>query len=130
MSSTLELDAARRRTVAAVEAIRSELERRDTREQTAATAGLERSLSELRRLTTVNAHWGISSSWPVLGRFEVLAKRSMRILLRWYINPLVEQQNDYNLAVLASLYEIEAQLHAISRDLHHEKANAPTDGAR
>ena len=112
---------ARQRVAAATAAIREEVARRDVSESKGvSTAGLERSLTELRRLAVVNAHWGIASNWPVFGRFEVLAKRSLRIILRWYINPLVEQQNSFNLAVLAALYEIEAQLHAISRDSERE----------
>lgn len=74
---------------------------------------LERALSEARRLATVNAHWGITPTWPVAGRLEVLAKRAMRIAARWYINPIVQQQNEFNLAVLGVLYELEAELSAL-----------------
>lgn len=93
-------------------------------------ARLEQALTELRRLATVNAHWGITSSWPMFGRIEVLAKRTMRILLRWYINPIVEQQNAFNLAVLAALYEIEAQLHAMQRDPNQDTSQVNQGASR
>ncbi len=60
-------------------------------------------------LSTVTAHWGIVSEVPVLGRFIVIAKRASRIALRWYINPIVEQQNAFNDAVVRSLYELQAE---------------------
>jgi hypothetical protein len=74
---------------------------------------LDVALSEARRLARISAHWGITPSWPVAGRIEVLAKRAMRIAARWYINPIVEQQNEFNLAVLGALYDVEAELGAL-----------------
>jgi len=112
---------ARERTAAAVRRIRLEIERSNEDGNRPNTVEFERTLSELRRLSTINAHWGIIPTWPIFGRFEVLGKRAMRILLRWYINPIIEQQNAFNLAVLASLYELEAQLHeANSNMIQHD----------
>lgn len=87
---------------------------------------LERALSEARRLATVNAHWGITPTWPVGGRLEVLAKRAMRIALRWYINPIVQQQNEFNLAVLGVLYELEAELSALRPEIDRDSAAGGT----
>ncbi len=111
---------AQARTAAAVDAIRAEVERVPTAQ---GGGDVERALAEVRRQLEVQAHWGITPSWPVLGRVEVLGKRAMRILLRWYINPIVEQQNAYNLAVLAALHELEAQIHAITRNMHQASVN-------
>lgn len=58
----------------------------------------------------INAHWGITSEAPVIGRFVVLARRAMRIGLRWYINPIVEQQNRFNESVVRALYELQAEI--------------------
>jgi hypothetical protein len=113
VSYKVDASESRRRTAEAVQQIRSEIERSSAGRSQSNAVDFEHTLTELRRLSTINAHWGIVSSWPVFGRLEVLAKRTMRILLRWYINPLVEQQNTFNLAVLASLYEIEAQIHEL-----------------
>ena len=76
----------------------------------------ERLIDEASRYAQINAHWGIAPSWPVAGRIEVLAKRAIRILLRWYINPIVEQQNEFNASILRALYELESELHALRLD--------------
>lgn len=130
MSGARNAMASRERTAAAIAEIRAEIERRSKLSSGIERRGLERSLTEARRHATINAHWGITPSWPVLGRFEVLAKRVMRILLRWYINPLVEQQNTFNLSVLAALYEMEAHLEAISREQKQDDIDTTRNEAR
>lgn len=119
MTSRTEVKNAQRRTEETIAQIRLEIERRAGITPGIDRAGLERSLAGARRRATVNAHWGIASSWPIFGRVEVLTKRVMRILLRWYINPIVEQQNEFNLSILGVLYELEAQLQVITSDLQH-----------
>lgn len=76
-----------------------------------------RLIDDATRVSRVSAHWGIVPSWPVAGRLEVLGKRVIRIMLRWYINPIVEQQNDFNSAVLRALYEIESEVDALRAEL-------------
>lgn len=66
-------------------------------------------IEDAAQLATVTAHWGIVSELPILGGIVVIAKRGMRIALRWYINPIVEQQNAFNDAVVRSLYELQAE---------------------
>jgi hypothetical protein len=80
-------------------------------------------LDDVQRLATVNAHWGIASDLPIVGRFLVLFRRVLRIGLRWYINPIVDQQNAFNDAVVRALHDLEteneklrAQLRSISGD--------------
>ncbi len=68
----------------------------------AATRAIER----VAQVAVINAHWGIASSVPVFGRVLVLAQRAIRIGLRWYINPIVEQQNAFNRATLAALHAV------------------------
>lgn len=68
----------------------------------AATRAIER----VAQAAVVNAHWGIASTVPVVGRLIVLAQRAMRIALRWYVNPIVEQQNAFNRATLAALHAV------------------------
>lgn len=65
-----------------------------------------RAIERVAQTAVVNAHWGIASSVPVLGRVIVLAQRVVRIGLRWYINPIVEQQNAFNRATLAALHAV------------------------
>jgi hypothetical protein len=66
-------------------------------------------LEDVQRLATVSAHWGIASDLPVVGRMLVLFRRSLRIMLRWYINPIVDQQNAFNDAVVRALYELQGE---------------------
>jgi hypothetical protein len=70
------------------------------------TDAADSALEEVARLAVTNAHWGIVSDIPVAGRIIVLWRRALRIALRWYINPIVEQQNAFNQAVLRALYEL------------------------
>jgi hypothetical protein len=73
-------------------------------------AHAERSpIAEVERLARVSAHWGIASDLPVVGRPLVLFRRALRIFLRWYINPIVDQQNRFNDAVVRALNELNAQ---------------------
>jgi hypothetical protein len=66
-------------------------------------------IDEAARRCVVNAHWGIASETPIVGPMIVYARRAMRIGLRWYINPIVEQQNEFNEAVVRALHELKAE---------------------
>lgn len=66
-------------------------------------------LEDVQRLATVSAHWGIASDLPVVGRFLVLFRRVQRIALRWYINPIVDQQNAFNDAVVRALHDLQTE---------------------
>lgn len=66
-------------------------------------------LEEAAGLMQVSAHWGIASDLPVIGRFLVLIRRAIRIGLRWYINPIVDQQNAFNQATVRALYELRSE---------------------
>ncbi len=81
-------------------------------------------LSELRGLVRqVNERWNVSAhlpiTWggpPLVGRAIAYAKRATRLLLRWYINPIVEQQNNYNAAVTRALLQTNAYLEQLTRE--------------
>src|SRR3954469_23282404 len=67
---------------------------------------LERDLR--RSLDEIELHRVISAHWPLLGktvpqRVVALINKLVRRYLRWYINPIVEQQNAYNDAVARAL---------------------------
>src|SRR5207237_1302955 len=60
-------------------------------------------LAELKRsIETVNDTWFVSAHLPItwetriVGRLGAYMKRAVRVLLRWYINAIVEQQTRYN----------------------------------
>src|SRR5689334_2543457 len=66
-------------------------------------------LDEVARLATVNAHWGIASDAPVVGPLVVYTRRVVRLMLRWYINPLVEQQNAFNRSTVRALFDLQLE---------------------
>ena len=55
---------------------------------------------EAERWATVSAHLPITVAGR-LGRPLGLGRKGLRLLLRWYINPIVEQQNSFNAALLS-----------------------------
>ncbi len=88
---------------------------------------------EAERWASVNAHLPVT----VGGRLDVpigLARKGLRYLLRWYINPIVEQQNSFNAALLSldalnraredELVREIAQLRARVADLERRAAGA------
>lgn len=66
-------------------------------------------IDDATNLARISSHWGITSRVPVAGRFLVLGKRAIRIGLRWYINPIVDQQNAFNDAVVRALHDLQAE---------------------
>ncbi len=63
---------------------------------------LARSLEEVRASQGVSAHWPIVWKTP-LQAFFAFIQRLTRRFLRWYINPIVEQQNAFNAATERAL---------------------------
>ena len=69
-------------------------------------------LAQVRQHQWVNSHLPIG--WPVMPKgispkLVAYAQKIARRLLRWYINPLVDQQNAYNAAVAELLPRFEAR---------------------
>ncbi|MEX2425200.1 MAG: hypothetical protein WD401_00395 [Thermomicrobiaceae bacterium] len=65
------------------------------------------SIRDAADLASVSAHFPLQSTLPVVGPVIVLAQRIIRLGLRWYINPIVEQQNAFNDSVVRALTELE-----------------------
>jgi hypothetical protein len=74
-------------------------------------------VTELSDLAIISAHSPITWSTPVLGRAIALSKRATRLLLRWYVNPIVEQQNTFNEALVRTIATLEERLRDIEREL-------------
>lgn len=98
----------------------------------AARSGLERQLqhcSEQLELTRV-----ISAHWPLTGRtigerIMALFNKLVRRYLRWYINPIVDQQNEWNDVATRTLrllidahIELRDQLADVSRHIDKKKS--------
>ncbi len=66
-------------------------------------------LTEAMEAAQISAHTPILWDVPVVGRGIALTKRVVRLLLRWYINPIVDQQNDFNAAAVRALGDLAAE---------------------
>ena len=67
------------------------------------------SLEQARAISEVDSHWPIAwPQWPpgIGSKIVALAQKLVRRLLRWYIHPIVEQQNAFNAAVAETLDEL------------------------
>jgi hypothetical protein len=63
---------------------------------------LRDAVAEVEALRAVSAHWPLTWRTP-RERAQVFVQRVIRRALRWYIAPIVEQQNAYNNAVARAL---------------------------
>src|SRR4051812_46259139 len=89
-----------------LEGLRAEVPARRLAQGQAEEGPLERDLR--RSLDEIGLHRVVSAHWPLLGktvpqRVVALVNKLVRRYLRWYINPIVEQQNAYNDAVARAL---------------------------
>ena len=80
-------------------------------------------LAELRRnADAVNDTWYVSAHLPItwdlriVGRLGAYTKRLVRLLLRWYINPIIEQQNRFNSAAARAVTEMNAYQERMTRE--------------
>src|SRR5262245_48078795 len=91
---------------AILEALRAEVRARRLAQGHAEPSPAERDLA--RALDELELHRVVSAHWPLIGktlpqRAINLVNKLVRRYLRWYINPIVEQQNAYNNAVARTL---------------------------
>ncbi len=77
-------------------------------------AALDDPLRQAADLAHISAHFPIMWRIPIVGRMLSLVQRAMRIGLRWYINPIVDQINDFNEATITALNTITARQEALA----------------
>jgi hypothetical protein len=77
-------------------------------------ATLDDPLRQAADLAHISAHFPIMWRVPVVGRMLSLARRAIRIGLRWYINPIVDQINDFNEATITALNTLAARQEALA----------------
>ena len=77
-------------------------------------AALDDPLRQAADLSHISAHFAIMWRVPVVGRALSLVQRAIRIGLRWYINPIVDQINDFNEATITALNTIVARQEALA----------------
>lgn len=84
----------------------------------------QRSLEEIERSRVVSAHWPLRSS-NVPTRIVTMAQKLIRRILRWYINPIVAQQNAYNDRV-AHMVRLASDAYSdIATQLGHSSSGEP-----
>jgi len=94
---------------------------------------LEHHREEANRTWGVGAEKPITSHRRVIGRFIVFGKKAARKLLRWYINPIIEEQNRFNAQLTGALNEISNKLISIQgnfRQVHGNNAQTRENTAR
>lgn len=93
---------------------------------------LSLALRDVRAAAQVNPHLPIAwPSWPrgVWPKIAALAQKIVRRLLRWYINPIVEQQNQFNAAVVRALDELSEQLSQLEAEWQSRPLQTGPEGA-
>lgn len=112
---------------ATLEAIRAEVRKRSGYRSAAdvPALGVGSPITEAADLARISAHLPITWDLPIVGRWLALAKRGMRLGLRWYINPIVEQQNAFNDAVVRALSTLDARQQELLRRLEAMEEQEP-----
>jgi 2-polyprenyl-3-methyl-5-hydroxy-6-metoxy-1,4-benzoquinol methylase len=85
---------------------------------------LRTAMEEVRATRAVNPHLPIAwPKWPpgVWPKIAAATQKVVRRLLRWYINPIVEQQNAFNAAVAHVLEESAASLAQLRAEQQEEQ---------
>jgi hypothetical protein len=68
-------------------------------------------------LARISAHLPVTPDLRLIGPVIGLARRGLRLGLRWYINPIVEQQNAFNESVVRALAALDARQGELERQL-------------
>ncbi len=89
-------------------------------------ATLDDPLRQAADLAHISAHFPIMWRIPIVGRALSIVQRVIRICLRWYINPIVDQINDFNEATITALNTMAARQEALAaRIAAQELGEAP-----
>jgi hypothetical protein len=91
---------------------------------------LARALDELELHRVVSAHWPLTAR-TLPGRALAIVNKVVRRALRWYINPIVEQQNAYNDAAARTLRLLAGAYADLAEQLAEARASdqpPPTNG--
>jgi ubiquinone/menaquinone biosynthesis C-methylase UbiE len=123
--------------------LRQEVRRRGREQDNAIQSAAQRAgerfwLAALERVhatARVNPHLPIAwPTWPsrMWSKVVALTQKAVRRSLRWYINPIVEQQNRFNLAVTHTLDMFWRELDQLKAQLPHDPplSTSPPDAER
>lgn len=131
--------------LATVEEIRRQVRLHRPRQDETSAPGQETAYDRLelvRSLEEVRAYQGVSAHWPIVWRTPLQAlfaflQRLIRLGLRWYINPIVEQQNAFNAAtertlrlLVAACGQLQEELSALRRQVEALEQALRQEGRR
>lgn len=123
---------------AILESLRNEIRAQRLARGRAEPSAAENELA--RALDDIELHRVVSAHWPLIGktlpeRVIALFNKIVRRYLRWYINPIVEQQNAYNdtvartLRLLADAYtELAEQVAELETQQQQQQPPSTPDG--
>lgn len=98
--------------------------RRQKRPETGLPLAKPAVLEQIHATSRVNPHLPIAwPTWPsgVIPKVVAFAQKVTRRLLRWYINPIVEQQNNFNAAVALGFDALQDQIAQLQATWQEER---------
>lgn len=117
-----------RETARILRQLKRELRSQRLRDETGQSPRMTTVLAEVGITSEVNPHQPIAwPDWPkgLLPKAVALIQKVVRRLLRWYIDPLVKEQNQFNAAVTMTLgalvqenKQLRAELRTLAADSH------------
>jgi hypothetical protein len=106
-------------------AIKQEISEQCQEEALAVTISRAAAMEQVRATSWVNPRRPIAwPDWPkgLLARLAALAQKLVRRALSWYIEPLVEDQNRFNQAVVAALEALAQENALLAGELRASRA--------
>lgn len=91
---------------------------------------LQTAIQDVNLNAKVNSHLPLLWEDLVVGRLRSLVQRVVRRLLRWYINPIVDQQNMFNAAAARAITLLASENARLRGQLADERASATAPAAR
>ncbi len=90
------------------------------------TVALAESVAEVEALRAVSVHWPLTWHTP-RQRIEVFVQRLVRRALRFYLEPIVQQQNSYNAAVARAVSLLYQAQQALANEVARLQATAESE---
>jgi hypothetical protein len=78
---------------------------------------LQAAVQDVNISAKVNAHLPLLWQDTVLSRLRAYSQRVIRRLLRWYINPIIDQQNMFNASAAKTITLLAAENSRLQREL-------------
>jgi hypothetical protein len=90
---------------------------------------MQAAVQDVNMSAKVNSHLPLLWEDMVVGRLRAFVQRVVRRLLRWYINPIVDQQNTFNAATARAITLLASENARLRYDLSQTKAQLQKSAA-